>query len=263
MAPASDVCTERNVQQIVGVSEVQHPIEHEAVAETSPDAFSTPLMRPLFGQSMHQYLEQLRPSLDLSQFARVSSMEEDGLYLHKRHIRGDHGKMLEQAGTALLHTIVYLKSGKKIVSLDFGPVGDADVTANLTEAVPCGPVVHDSAEQPRDTVELPFLHIKVPHHPADSEVLSKAVKFSQSRLYHTFANNCIQNTDLFIRALTGGEIRNAPLVYDALCGHVPAQDNPMLVMFMLMTGISWFDVCDGSHAAAAFLKEHSKPAVPS
>lgn len=41
-------------------------------------------------------------------------MEEDGLYLHKRHIRGDHGKMLEQAGTALLHTVVYLKSGEKV-----------------------------------------------------------------------------------------------------------------------------------------------------
>ena len=77
-------------------------------------------MLPLFLMSQtqelcrHQYLDQLRPSLDLSHFARVSSMEEDGLYLHKRHIRGDHGKMLEQAGTALLHTVVYLKNGKKV-----------------------------------------------------------------------------------------------------------------------------------------------------
>lgn len=52
--------------------------------------------------------------MDTTQFARVSRMEEDGLYLHKRHIRGDHGKMLEQAGTALLHTVVYLKAGKKV-----------------------------------------------------------------------------------------------------------------------------------------------------
>ena len=63
----------------------------------------------------------------------------------------------------------------QVVSLDFGPVGEADVTANLTEAVPCGPVMHDPAEQPGDAVELPFLHIKVPHHPADSEVLSKVL----------------------------------------------------------------------------------------
>lgn len=52
-------------------------------------------------------------------------------------------------------------------------MGEADVTANLTEAVACGPIMHDPAEQPADTAELPFLHIKVPHHPADSDVLSK------------------------------------------------------------------------------------------
>lgn len=56
----------------------------------------------------------------------------------------------------------------QLVSVDFGPVGDADVTANLTEAVPCGPALHSPAELPEDTVELPFLHIKVPHHPGDS-----------------------------------------------------------------------------------------------
>ena len=210
------------------------------------------------------------------------------------------------------------------MSLDFGPVGEADVTANLMEAVPCSLALHDPAELPEDTAALPFLHIKVPHHPAESAILSQvgillpcvsngegkqpalhkavhclergkagmtlcaaimpsatakpyenfpakcpyggphsckvsiyrkvlcqsawvfmaygcvqAVEFAQSRQYHAFTNNCIQNTDFFIRALTGGAVRNAPLVHDALCGHVPAQDNPMLVMFMLMTGFSW------------------------
>ncbi len=52
MAPASDVCIERDVQHLVGVPEVQRPIEDVAVAATGPDAFSTPLMRPSFGQSM-------------------------------------------------------------------------------------------------------------------------------------------------------------------------------------------------------------------
>lgn len=59
------------------------------------------------------------------------------------------------------------------VSLDFGPVGAADVTANLMEAVPCGPALHDPAELPENTAELPFLHIKAPHHPADSAILSQ------------------------------------------------------------------------------------------
>ncbi|EIE18522.1 hypothetical protein COCSUDRAFT_54913 [Coccomyxa subellipsoidea C-169] len=130
------------------------------------------------------------------------------------------------------------------------------------EAVPCSLALHDPAELPEDTAALPFLHIKVPHHPAESAILSQAVEFAQSRQYHALTNNCIQNTDFFIRALTGGAVRNAPLVHDALCGHVPAQDNPMLVMFMLMTGFSWFYVCDGSQVAAAFLREHAKPAMP-
>ncbi len=206
------------------------------------------------------------------------------------------------------------------------------MTANLMEAVPCSLALHDPAELPEDTAALPFLHIKMPHHPAESAILSQvgillpcvldgegkqpalhkavhclecgkagmtlcaaimpsatarqscpvllqsprkkipakcpyggphsckvsiyrkvlcqsawvfmaygcvqAVEFAQSRQYHAFTNNCIQNTDFFIRALTGGAVRNAPLVHDALCGHVPAQDNPMLVMFMLMTGFS-------------------------
>lgn len=80
----------------------------------------------------------------------------------------------------------------QIVSLDFGPVGDADVTANLTEAVQCGPVVHDSAEQPRDTVELPFLHIKVPHHPADSEVLSQVNNYNMSSSHQSAGQRSMQ-----------------------------------------------------------------------
>ena len=44
-------------------------------------------------------------------------MSEDGLYLHKRHIRGDHGKMLEQAGTVLQHTVIYLKQADKVCTL--------------------------------------------------------------------------------------------------------------------------------------------------
>ena len=67
----------------------------------------------------------------------------------------------------------------------------------------------------------------------------QAVKFCESLPYHAFTNNCIQNTDFLVRVLTGGRVRNAPLAYDALCGSVPEQDNPMLLMFMLMTGISW------------------------
>ncbi len=71
-------------------------------------------------------------------------------------------------------------------------------------------------------------------------MLLQAVSFVESRLYNAFLNNCIQNTDFLVRVLTGGAVRNAPLIFDALCGHVPPQDNPMLLMFMLMTRMSWY-----------------------
>ena len=67
----------------------------------------------------------------------------------------------------------------------------------------------------------------------------QAISFVEGRQYNAFLNNCIQNTDFLVRVLTGGAVRNAPLIFDALCGHVPPQDNPMLLMFMLMTRMSW------------------------
>ncbi|CAK0785920.1 hypothetical protein CVIRNUC_009133 [Coccomyxa viridis] len=146
--------------------------------------------------------------------------------------------------------------------MDFGPHGSADVTENLTESVLCGPVVHDPAEPEQDVQGLPFLHIKAPFHALDSPTVKEAVSFVESRLYNAFLNNCIQNTDFLVRVLTGGAVRNAPLIFDALCGHVPPQDNPMLLMFMLMTRMSWFDVCDGGKVAAAYLEDHATPAVP-
>ncbi len=42
-----------------------------------------------------------------------------------------------------------------------------------------------------------------------------------------------------VRALTAGEVRGAPLAYDALCGRAAPQDPPLLLMFMLMTRLSW------------------------
>ena len=60
------------------------------------------------------FFEELKPLINTDLFERVEALLEDGLYMHKRHIRGDHGKMLEQAGTVLQHVVVYLKSGEKV-----------------------------------------------------------------------------------------------------------------------------------------------------
>ncbi len=44
-------------------------------------------------------------------------------------------------------------------ALDFGPQGSADVTFNIMEAVPCGPVLHEDAKpdpgNPLVLVQLP------------------------------------------------------------------------------------------------------------
>lgn len=67
----------------------------------------------------------------------------------------------------------------------------------------------------------------------------QAVAFVEARQYHAINNNCIHNTDFLCRVLTRGRLRNGPLVYDALAGSVPEQDHPMLLMFFLMTRLSW------------------------
>ena len=61
----------------------------------------------------------------------------------------------------------------QLAALDFGPVGEADVTANLMEYAPCGPVRHELAEVPHDPDALPYLHIKAAHHGAASDVLTQ------------------------------------------------------------------------------------------
>jgi hypothetical protein len=60
------------------------------------------------------FFQQLKPLVDGGLLEKVDEMREVGLYLHKRHIRGDHGKMLEQAGTVLQHTVVYIKTADKV-----------------------------------------------------------------------------------------------------------------------------------------------------
>jgi hypothetical protein len=52
MAPASDLCLDRNVQQMGAVSEVHSAAQECSTAVDVPDAFSAPIMRPAFGESM-------------------------------------------------------------------------------------------------------------------------------------------------------------------------------------------------------------------
>ena len=69
--------------------------------------------------------------------------------------------------------------------------------------------------------------------------LLQAIQFARGRNYNAFVNNCVQATDFFVRIMTKGAVCHAPLLFDALCGQVPEQDPPMLLLFFLMTGVSW------------------------
>ena len=73
-----------------------------------------------------------------------------------------------------MHLMLHVAPAQ-VTALDFGPVGEADVTANLMESVPCGPVVHEHADvlNQDDAHCLPFLRIDAPHHPAGSPVLAQ------------------------------------------------------------------------------------------
>lgn len=70
--------------------------------------------------------------------------------------------------------------------MDYGPSGNADVTENLTESVPCGPVVHDPAEPEQDSQSLPYLHIKTAYQSPDSPAM-KEVSLSSELINSTAA----------------------------------------------------------------------------
>eukprot|EP00884_Botryococcus_braunii_P022100 jgi/Botrbrau1/8574/Bobra.0359s0037.1 len=231
------------------------------------EGLSAPLLPFHFHEPMAQYLPRLRDYINESYrgiFSVSSNMVEDGLYLHKRPVRvmGEalgQAAVLEQAGTVFHHVTLYVKAGEKITGLDYGPEGNVDMNSNWMEAVPCGQVVLENPDLPTQDGNLSLLHIKSPHHGLNHESVKQAIAFMEGRKYHAILNNCMQNSDFLLRVLTGGLVKDAPLVYDVLCGQVPERDSPLLLMFLLMTKMSWFQVCDGATQMAAFLQQHTSP----
>jgi hypothetical protein len=51
--------------------------------------------------------------------------------------------------------------------------------------------------------------------------------------YHALRNNCIAFADFIVRVLTGGAVRGAPLIFDALVGQVRALAEPRLHVLRL------------------------------
>ena len=67
----------------------------------------------------------------------------------------------------------------------------------------------------------------------------QAMEFCSAKKYHVIHNNCIHACDFLVRVLTGGIVRSAPLIYDALCGDYPDVDPPMLMMLPLLMQKTW------------------------
>lgn len=208
------------------------------------------------GESISQYFARLPQELDLSSYKPVDQVEMDGVYIHKRPLIGvtDSG-YLSNCGSVYHHCIVYVKVDDTLHSFDFAPSNGSDVSANLFEEHPPRPVHNRTAViPPEDT--LPFLYMGKPKLSLEDPVVQQAVEFAGRNRYHAIKNNCINFADFFTRILTQGAVLGAPLLYDAICGSIPAQDNPLVVMLMLMTGLSWQNVCDGSRLMHAFVEAH-------
>ena len=59
-----------------------------------------------------------------------------------------------------------------MTALDFGPVGDVDVTGNVMESVPCGPLVHENAVS---ETGQPLVRVKLAHSELQSTLMQKVL----------------------------------------------------------------------------------------
>ena len=79
---------------------------------------------------------------------------------------------------------------------------------------------------------------------------AQAISFIEGGHYHALWRNCIHAADLLLRALTRGQLRSGPMLYDLYAGEVPVVENPMVMMLQMMMQRSWMEVCDGSALAS-------------
>jgi len=199
---------------------------------------------------------------DGTKIQKAYGFGEEGIYIYKRPVRSgsqEHAMLVQHAGTVFHHVVVYLKYGNEAVkALEYGPGGSGmDVTDNILQEVDPGPVHIDSPEMPEDE-HLPMLHIKAEHSSLDEEHVRRAIEFVSKKKYHALRRNCIAFADFIVRVLTKGKVKHATLMFDAVCGHVPEQDSPLLQMLYLMQQLTWFDVCDGSKILKEFLDNHGE-----
>lgn len=74
---------------------------------------------------------------------------------------------------------------------------------------------------PSRSSHLRTQHLPLP--PLSAGCALQALQFAGGTMYHALRNNCICFADFVVRVLTGGAVRGAPLIFDALVGQVGAR----------------------------------------
>ncbi|KAG2493415.1 hypothetical protein HYH03_008540 [Edaphochlamys debaryana] len=232
--------------------------------------FCEPLLPAVFGESMAAYFRRLGESTTAATSGQklepVAAIAEDGIYLHKRPVRGvDGSSPLAVCGTVLHHVLVYVKQGSQLHCLDYGPANGQDVTANLFAEAPSrqalstatlgsdGKIIGDAAAGgAADGGDLPYLFLGPATWGVDHPLVAEFIAFAEAQKYHAILRNCIHFADVAVRLLTAGAVRAAPQLYDNVCGAVPPVDNPALMFMQLMFKMPWTVAVDGTPLAAAF-----------
>lgn len=237
-------------------------------AEKRPECWQDILHAPplhwLPGEPRSSYFRRLAASVDRTHFRAAQAFDADGLYVYKRPVRtGDAmAELLSQAGTVLHHVVLYVRYKGKLSALEFGPADDRDITVDISAETAPAPVLNSNPELPEAKC-LPMLHVSAPLHSLHAPHVQAAVAFASARPYHAAANNCIAVADFLARVLTGGAVRGAPLVFDALVGCVPLADSTALAAASEAMGVTWFDIADGGRLTRAFLDSgHAAIAPP-
>ncbi|GIL61590.1 hypothetical protein Vafri_16028 [Volvox africanus] len=208
--------------------------------------FTTPVLPAVPGEPMSGYFQRLGKISGVSELIRTTSLERDGIYLHKRPIRAPNGASpLAVCGSVLHHVTVLVRQGPLLHTLDFGPANGADVTANILEDAKPKKVLAtvpaaDAAAITAEEGELSYMYLGPPKCDIDHPLVQQLIAFAESRPYNALRNNCIHFADTLVRVLTAGAVRSAPLLYDMSCGSIPVVDNPMLLMMQLMLRMPWF-----------------------
>jgi len=234
---------------------------------------SLPLFPTLTTAPRSHYFSHLATSINRSLFSPAHSFDRPGLYIYKRPVRSgtpQHQALLSTAGTLLHHVVIYIKTpgtSSKLIAMEFGPESESmvDITTDIRATAPPDHsrlLSHDPELPERQC--LPMLRVDLPHHHVDADPVVKAIQFAASKNYQVMSNNCIQFACFMIFVLTKGRLRNAPLVFDVVCGKIPIHisngtsnvSSSLLDMMMAMMGMSWYDAVDGGRLIREFLEQH-------